>query len=203
MRSTPLHSPFPFRAVRSQSKSLICLSAAEGQIRKGGSFPCCPESQTRCRALRRKPIQDFSGFPRKGIPAPLSRIRRPLRLAGHVAQLARPNCPQAALVRLRSPLRNMAGQPRVPRLAPSILRVQPTRAIGPSKLLSRFGRNLSCICRVPRRLVSRHLPPDSRAHARSRLMREIQGKESSYFLDWEAVEVPNQKRTRLLNPFQP
>jgi proteasome accessory factor A len=46
-------------------------------------------------------------------------------------------------------------------------------------------------------------PIDSRAHARSRLMREIQGKESSYFLDWEAVEVPNQKRMRLLNPFQP
>jgi proteasome accessory factor A len=46
-------------------------------------------------------------------------------------------------------------------------------------------------------------PPHSRAHARSRLMREIQGKESAYFLDWEAVEVPNQKRTRLLNPFQP
>ncbi len=46
-------------------------------------------------------------------------------------------------------------------------------------------------------------PTDSRAHARSRLMREIQGKESSYFLDWEAVEIPNQKRTRLLNPFQP
>jgi len=46
-------------------------------------------------------------------------------------------------------------------------------------------------------------PCDSRAHARSRLMRELQGKESSYFLDWEAVEVPNQKRTRLLNPFQP
>ena len=46
-------------------------------------------------------------------------------------------------------------------------------------------------------------PSDSRAHARSCLMREIQGKESSYFLDWEAVEVPNQKRTRLLNPFQP
>jgi len=46
-------------------------------------------------------------------------------------------------------------------------------------------------------------PTDSRAHARSRLMREIQGKECSYFLDWEAVEVPNQKRTRLLNPFQP
>jgi proteasome accessory factor A len=46
-------------------------------------------------------------------------------------------------------------------------------------------------------------PSDSRAHARSRLMREIQGKESSYYLDWEAVEIPNQKRTRLLNPFQP
>jgi hypothetical protein len=46
-------------------------------------------------------------------------------------------------------------------------------------------------------------PSDSRAHARSRLMREIIGKETSYFLDWEAVEVPNQKRTRLLDPFQP
>jgi len=46
-------------------------------------------------------------------------------------------------------------------------------------------------------------PSDSRAHARSRLMREIMGKETAYFLDWEAVEVPNQKRTRLLDPFQP
>jgi proteasome accessory factor A len=46
-------------------------------------------------------------------------------------------------------------------------------------------------------------PVDSRAHARSCLMREIQGKESTYFLDWEAVEIPNQKRMRLLNPFQP
>jgi proteasome accessory factor A len=46
-------------------------------------------------------------------------------------------------------------------------------------------------------------PPNSRAHARSRLMREIVGKETSYFLDWEAVEVSNHKRTRLLDPFQP
>lgn len=47
------------------------------------------------------------------------------------------------------------------------------------------------------------IPPiDSRAHKRSHLMREIQGKESSYFLDWEAVEIPNQKRLRLLNPFE-
>jgi proteasome accessory factor A len=46
-------------------------------------------------------------------------------------------------------------------------------------------------------------PANSRAHARSRLMREIMGKGTSYFLDWEAVEVPNQKRTRLLDPFQP
>ena len=46
-------------------------------------------------------------------------------------------------------------------------------------------------------------PANSRAHARSRLMREIMDKETSYFLDWEAVEVPNQKRTRLLDPFQP
>jgi hypothetical protein len=45
-------------------------------------------------------------------------------------------------------------------------------------------------------------PANSRAHARSRLMREIMGKETSYFLDWEAVEIPNQKRTRLLDPFQ-
>ncbi len=52
-------------------------------------------------------------------------------------------------------------------------------------------------------LAARSEPPvDSRAHARSRLMREIAGKETSYFLDWEGVEVPNQKRTRLLDPFQ-
>ncbi len=46
-------------------------------------------------------------------------------------------------------------------------------------------------------------PANSRAHARSRLMREIMDQDTSYFLDWEAVEVPNQKRTRLLDPFQP
>jgi len=46
-------------------------------------------------------------------------------------------------------------------------------------------------------------PKDSRAHARSRIMREIQGKETSYFLDWESVEIPNQKQVRMLNPFQP
>ena len=46
-------------------------------------------------------------------------------------------------------------------------------------------------------------PPNSRANARSRLMREIMGKEGAYFLDWEGVEIPNQKRTRLLDPFEP
>jgi proteasome accessory factor A len=46
-------------------------------------------------------------------------------------------------------------------------------------------------------------PSDSRAHARSRLMREIMGRKTSYYLDWESVEVPNQKRTRLLDPFEP
>jgi len=58
---------------------------------------------------------------------------------------------------------------------------------------------------APQRLVQARLEPpgDSRAHARSRLMREIEGKATNYFLDWEAVEVPNQKRTRLLDPFQP
>lgn len=58
---------------------------------------------------------------------------------------------------------------------------------------------------APARLAQARLEPptNSRAHARSRLMREIMGKETSYFLDWEAVEVPNQKRTRLLDPFQP
>jgi len=57
----------------------------------------------------------------------------------------------------------------------------------------------------PQRLVEARLEPptDSRAHARSRLMREIMGKEPFYVLDWEGVEVPNQKRTRLLNPFEP
>ena len=58
---------------------------------------------------------------------------------------------------------------------------------------------------APRVAQARTEPPvDSRARVRSRLMREIQskGSETSYFLDWEAVEVPNQKRTRLLDPFQ-
>ncbi|HXG49598.1 MAG TPA: proteasome accessory factor PafA2 family protein, partial [Methylomirabilota bacterium] len=46
-------------------------------------------------------------------------------------------------------------------------------------------------------------PKNSRAHARSRMMREIKDKDLPYALDWEAVEVVNQKRTRMLNPFQP
>ncbi len=44
-------------------------------------------------------------------------------------------------------------------------------------------------------------PSNSRAHARSRMMRQIQENQSSYILDWEAVEVPNQKRMRLMDPF--
>lgn len=58
---------------------------------------------------------------------------------------------------------------------------------------------------APRDLLkAQSMPPaDSRANARSRLMREIMGQGGAYFLDWEAVEVPNQKRTRLLDPFEP
>jgi proteasome accessory factor A len=59
----------------------------------------------------------------------------------------------------------------------------------------------------PHRLDKAKLEPptNSRAHARSRLMREIQelGGEVPYYLDWEAVEVGDQERTQLLNPFQP
>jgi proteasome accessory factor A len=45
-------------------------------------------------------------------------------------------------------------------------------------------------------------PPNSRASMRSRLMREIMDKECSYFLDWEAVELGNDQRIRMLDPFQ-
>jgi proteasome accessory factor A len=45
-------------------------------------------------------------------------------------------------------------------------------------------------------------PPHSRAQMRSRLMREIIEKQCSYFLDWEAVELGNERRIRMLNPFQ-
>ena len=76
--------------------------------------------------------------------------------------------------------------------------------IDPDRSLGLMLANTSGVW-APQRLSEARLEPpkDSRAHARSRLMREIQGKETSYFLDWEAVEVPNQKRTRLLDPFQP
>ncbi|HVR36169.1 MAG TPA: proteasome accessory factor PafA2 family protein [Methylomirabilota bacterium] len=46
-------------------------------------------------------------------------------------------------------------------------------------------------------------PARSRAHARSRLMREIQGKGAYYVLDWEAIELPGHKPVRLLDPLQP
>lgn len=45
-------------------------------------------------------------------------------------------------------------------------------------------------------------PRNSRAHARSRLMREIQGKEGTYHVDWAEVCGPNEKHSFLPNPFQ-
>jgi len=45
-------------------------------------------------------------------------------------------------------------------------------------------------------------PQNSRARARSRLMREIQGKECSYHVDWAEVSGPDEKHSLLPNPFQ-
>jgi proteasome accessory factor A len=50
--------------------------------------------------------------------------------------------------------------------------------------------------------AKRHPPVNSRAHARSRLMREIRGKSDTYFVDWAEVAVPNERRSLLPNPFQ-
>jgi proteasome accessory factor A len=50
--------------------------------------------------------------------------------------------------------------------------------------------------------AKREPPGNSRAHARSRLMREIQGTTSVYHVDWAEVAVPNEKRALLPNPFQ-
>jgi proteasome accessory factor A len=45
-------------------------------------------------------------------------------------------------------------------------------------------------------------PENSRARVRSRLMREIQGQECSYHVDWAEVSGPNDKHSLLPNPFQ-
>lgn len=50
--------------------------------------------------------------------------------------------------------------------------------------------------------AKRDPPENSRAHARSRLMREIQGKECSYHVDWAEVSGPDEKHSLLPNPFQ-
>ncbi len=50
--------------------------------------------------------------------------------------------------------------------------------------------------------AKRDPPRNSRASARSRLMRQIQSKGDSYYVDWSEVTVPNTKRALLLNPFQ-
>ncbi len=50
--------------------------------------------------------------------------------------------------------------------------------------------------------AKREAPKHSRAHARSRLMREIQSKACSYYLDWEEVQVPHERSARLSNPFR-
>ncbi|MEY2409504.1 MAG: proteasome accessory factor [Verrucomicrobiota bacterium] len=77
--------------------------------------------------------------------------------------------------------------------------------IDPDKGLGLALADMDGFWAAPRVSQARSEPPtDSRARIRSRLMREIQtkGRDTSYFLDWESVEVPNQKRTRLLDPFQ-
>ncbi len=50
--------------------------------------------------------------------------------------------------------------------------------------------------------AKREPPGNSRAHARSRLMREIQGKACSYHVDWAEVSGPDEKHSLLPNPFQ-
>jgi proteasome accessory factor A len=50
--------------------------------------------------------------------------------------------------------------------------------------------------------AKREAPGNSRAHVRSRLMREIQGQAGSYSVDWAEVAGPNDRRALLPNPFQ-
>jgi proteasome accessory factor A len=50
--------------------------------------------------------------------------------------------------------------------------------------------------------AKREPPRNSRAHARSRLMRQIQGRNGAYHVDWAEVAVPNEKTALLPNPFQ-
>jgi proteasome accessory factor A len=50
--------------------------------------------------------------------------------------------------------------------------------------------------------AKREAPGNSRAHARSRLMREIQGLGCSYHVDWAEVAGPNEQHSLLPNPCQ-
>ena len=50
--------------------------------------------------------------------------------------------------------------------------------------------------------AKREAPTNSRAHARSRLMRELQANPCSYHVDWAEVVMPNDRRAMLPNPFQ-
>ncbi len=50
--------------------------------------------------------------------------------------------------------------------------------------------------------AKREAPGDSRAHARSRLMREIQDLPGPYHVDWAEVAMPNDTHALLPNPFQ-
>jgi proteasome accessory factor A len=51
-------------------------------------------------------------------------------------------------------------------------------------------------------LAKREAPGNSRAHVRSRLMREIQGQACSYHVDWAEVAGPNEQHALLPNPCQ-
>lgn len=46
-------------------------------------------------------------------------------------------------------------------------------------------------------------PADTRARARSRLLRTISGSERRYFVDWETFDVEGHATLRMLNPFDP
>jgi len=68
-----------------------------------------------------------------------------------------------------------------------------------------FSKSMLAKDIYPSRLerAKREPPGNSRACARSHLMRKIQNQASPYFVDWEEVSVLNQNRALLPDPFRP
>ena len=193
-KRSALHSPLPFRAPR--------FANPQSQIQTG--VPCCFRNSFLNRAAARDTPR-LSGLEALAAGTVRGRGRRghirvsglgsgSAAVPGHAAQIAQ-LCDRNRRPFVASPFESRSWKQRCASKARPgtaghagcilILRTQPAPESVSAKVLHSKARNLSCICRVPRKLVSRHLlhrfavpdapplpKPELEAPARAGLSRE-------------------------------